>query len=253
MSHRLFWCCLFVNAWLAVRGELGQVRAALASGPTRARLAGSALAISVNWLVYVWAVGAGHVVETSLGYFVNPLVNVLLGVFLLGERLRRVQWMAVGCAALGVAWITVQSGHLPWIALALALSFGGYGLLRKTVAVEAVVGLAAETTLVAPFAALWLAWQGAKGSGAFGGASGPLCAWLVAGGVITAVPLALFAFGARRIALSTVGIVQYLGPSLQLATGIVVFHEAFPPARAVGFGFIWTALVLYAGEGLLRR
>jgi chloramphenicol-sensitive protein RarD len=253
MSHRLVWCCLFVNAWLVVRGESRAVGTALANGGTRLRLMASASLISVNWLVYVWAVGSGHVVEASLGYFINPLVNVLLGVVVLGEVLRPAQWTAVACAALGVAWLTLQSGHVPWIALILAVSFGSYGLLRKTVRVESVAGLAAETTLIAPLGALWLVWQAHAGSGAFGGAGVQLSAWLVAGGVVTAVPLALFAFGARRIPYATVGILQYIGPSLQLATGILVFGEPFPPARLAGFALIWSALVLYAGDGLRRR
>lgn len=252
MSHRLVWCCLFVTVWLALRGELGSVGAALHHPVTRWRLATSAALISANWLLYVWAVGSGHVVESSLGYFINPLVNVLLGVLLLGERLRRLQWFAVASAAAGVAWLTIQAGQLPWIALGLALSFGGYGLVRKVMAVESLAGLAAETALLSPFGLLWLAWQQYAGAGAFGGA-GPLqSAWLVASGVVTAVPLALFAFGARRIAYSTVGILQYIGPSMQLATGVLVFGEAFPPARVAGFAMIWTALAIYASEGLWR-
>jgi len=252
MSHRLVWCCLFVSGWLALRGELGAVRAALAHGPTRLRLVGSAALISVNWLVYVWAVGSGHVVESSLGYFINPLVNVLLGVLLLEERLNRPQWAAVACAAAGVVWLTVQAGHLPWIALALALSFGGYGLLRKVVAVESLTGLAAETALLAPFGLLWLGSQALAGTGFFGGADALRSAWLVAGGVVTAVPLALFAFGARRIAYSTVGILQYVGPTLQLTLGVLVYREPFHRARAAGFALIWLALAIYAGEGLWR-
>ncbi len=253
MSHRLVWCCVFVNAWLLLRREAGAVGQALADGGTRLRLLTSAFLISVNWLVYVWAVGSGHVVEASLGYFINPLVNVLLGVVVLGEVLRPAQWTAVACAALGVAWLTYQSGHLPWIALILAVSFGSYGLIRKTVRVESLPGLAAETTLIAPLGALWLVWQAHAGPGTFGGAGVPLALWLVAGGVVTAIPLALFAFGARRIPYATVGILQYIGPSLQLASGILVFGEPFPPARLAGFALIWSALVLYAGDGLIER
>jgi chloramphenicol-sensitive protein RarD len=252
MSHRLVWCCGFVSAWLALRGELGGVAAALHHPAVRWRLVGSALLISCNWLVYVWAVGAGHVIDSSLGYFINPLVNVLLGVLLLGERLRTMQWMAVGCAAAGVAWLTAMTGHLPWIALALALSFSGYGLIRKVVAVEAVTGLAAETALLTPFGLAWLAWEHAHGPGMFGGVDAVRSAWLIAGGLVTAVPLALFAFGARRIPYSTVGIVQYIGPTLQLVLGVFLFREEFPPARAFGFGLIWAALAIYAGEGLWR-
>jgi len=215
------------------------------------RLLGSATLISANWLVYVWAVGNGHVIDASLGYFINPLVNVLLGVALLGERLNRVQWLAIASAFAGVAWLTELTGRLPWIALTLAFSFSGYGLIRKVVAVDAVVGLAAETALVTPFGVAWLAWQQWRGPGAFG----PDVfhgVWLFLSGLVTAVPLALFAFGAKRILYSTVGIVQYIGPSLQLALGVLLFGEAFPPARAMGFGLIWAALVIYAGEGIWR-
>jgi chloramphenicol-sensitive protein RarD len=212
----------------------------------------SATLISMNWLFYVWAVGAGLEVEASLGYFINPLFNVLLGVMLLGERLRRIQWAVVACAGGGVVWLTIQAGHLPWIALALALSFGGYGLLRKAVAVDAVAGLGAETLLLTPFGLLWLVGQASRGPGCFGGADSLQSAWLVAGGVVTAVPLALFAFGPRRIAYSTVGIIQYIGPTLQLTTGVVVFHEAFPSVRVAGFALIWFALAIYAGDGLWR-
>ncbi|HEV3189221.1 MAG TPA: EamA family transporter RarD, partial [Polyangiaceae bacterium] len=201
---------------------------------------------------YIWAVGRGHVVDSSLGYFINPLVNVLLGVALLGERPNRVQWVAVACAALGVAWLTVQAGRLPWIALALAFSFGGYGLIRKVIAVDALTGLAAETSLLTPLALAWLAWEGLKGAGVFGGADALLTAWLIISGVVTATPLALFAYGARRIPYSTIGIVQYLAPSLQLAFGVYVFGEPFSPVRAKGFGLIWMALAIYGADGFWR-
>jgi chloramphenicol-sensitive protein RarD len=213
---------------------------------------GSAALISTNWLVYVWAVGTGRVIDSSLGYFVNPLVNVILGVLVLGERLNRAQWTSVACAAAGVAWLTALTGRVPWIALTLAVTFSSYGLIRKVVAVDSVTGLAAETTLLTPFGLAWLSWQHVHGAGAFGGASAIQRSWLVAGGMVTAVPLALFAFGARRIAYSTVGVVQYISPSLQLLLGVFLFGEAFPPARAVGFAFIWAALVIYAADSLRR-
>jgi chloramphenicol-sensitive protein RarD len=243
---------LFVALLIAVRGELGPMRTALANPSTRRGLVGSAALIGFNWLVYIWAVSEGHVVDSSLGYFINPLVNVVLGVALLGERPNRVQWAAVGCAALGVAWLTVQAGRLPWIALALAFSFGGYGLIRKVIAVEALTGLAAETALLTPLGLGWLAQQGLTGAGVFGGADALRTAWLIASGVVTATPLALFAFGARRIPYSTLGIVQYIAPSLQLVFGVFVFGEPFPPGRAKGFAFIWMALAIYGGDGLWR-
>jgi chloramphenicol-sensitive protein RarD len=252
MCHRLLWCCLFVLALLALRGELEQVRAALRDGKTRLRLCASAALISCNWLLYVWSVTNGHVVEGSLGYFVNPLVNVLLGVAVLGERLERVQWIAVAIAAAGVGYLTWLAGRPPWIALGLAGSFGSYGLIRKTVAVEALAGLASETLLIAPLGLAYLVAAELGGGGAGLHAGGWTLPLLIFGGPLTAVPLALFSYGARRVPYSTVGIVQYIGPTQQLLLGILVFGEPFPPQRAAGFALIWIALAIYAAHGMLR-
>jgi chloramphenicol-sensitive protein RarD len=252
MAHRVVWCCLLVFAWLALRGELGAVRAALADPASRLRLAGSATLISINWLIYVWAVNTGRTVEASLGYFINPLLNVVLGVMVLHERLNRAQWTAVALAAIGVLYLTVATAHPPWIALALAASFGTYGLLRKVVRVESVPGLATETLLLAPFALAFLAWCEASGLGALGHASAGIDALLVGSGLVTALPLALFAYGARQIPYSTIGILQYIGPTLQFLIGVFVFHEAFTSERAAGFVMIWTALAIYAADGAYR-
>jgi chloramphenicol-sensitive protein RarD len=252
LAHRIAWCCLLVFAWLAWRGELGAVRRALADPGTRLRLVASASLISVNWLVYVWAVTNGQVVEASLGYFINPLLNVVLGVLVLKERLNRAQWIAVTLAALGVAYLTAFAGRPPWIALVLAASFGTYGLIRKMAAVESVPGLASETLLLAPFAVGWLLWCEAQGSGAFGHASAGVNALLLGSGLATALPLALFAYGARLIRYSTIGILQYVGPTLQFLIGVLVFGEPFPRARAVGFVLIWLALAFYAADSLWR-
>ena len=252
MAHRIVWCCLLVFGWLALRGELGAVRAALADPASRIRLMGSATLISINWLIYVWAVTNGHVVEASLGYFINPLLNVVLGVAVLKERLNRAQWLAVALAAVGVLYLTVVAARPPWIALALAASFGTYGLIRKVVNVESVPGLATETLLLAPFAVALLLWTEAQGSGAFGHSSTAIHALLVGSGLITALPLALFAYGARLIPLSTVGLVQYIGPTLQFLIGVLVFHEAFPWTRAIGFALIWAALAIYGADGAWR-
>jgi chloramphenicol-sensitive protein RarD len=252
MAHRVVWCCLLVFAWLAVRGELGSVRAALADPASRLKLAASAALISLNWLLYVWAVTNGHTVEASLGYFINPLLNVVLGVALLKERLNRAQWLAVALAAIGVLYLTVVSARPPWIALTLAASFGTYGLIRKVVRVESVPGLATETLLLAPFAVALLLWAESQGTGAFGHSSTAIHALLVGSGLITALPLALFAYGARLIPLSTVGLVQYIGPTLQFLIGVLVFKEAFTAERAVGFVLIWTALAIYAADGAYR-
>jgi chloramphenicol-sensitive protein RarD len=251
-ANRLVWCCLFVLGWLALRGELGQVRAALAVRATRWRLVASALLISINWIMYVWAVTHAHVVESSLGYFINPLVNVLLGVAMLSERLNRAQWSAVALAALGVSYLAWLAGRPPWIALVLALSFGLYGLLRKTVAVDALAGLAAETALIAPIGVAYLVASELDGSAALGHQGAAVSALLLGGGPVTAIPLALFAFGARRIRYATLGLLQYVGPSLQLVLGVVLYGEPFTAARALGFGLIWLALLLYAADGLWR-
>lgn len=253
MAHRIVWCCLLVFGWLAVRGQLDAVRRALADPPTRLRLMASACLISVNWLIYVWAVTHEHTVDASLGYFINPLLNVVLGVFVLNERLSRAQWFAVALAAIGVVYLTIVLGRPPWIALALAMSFGFYGLIRKVAAVEAVPGLAAETLLLAPFATAFLLWSQAKGVGALGHTSATVTALLLGSGLATALPLALFAFGARLIPYSTMGLLQYIGPTLQFLIGVLVFHEPFPRARAVGFAVIWAGLAVYAADGLWRN
>lgn len=252
MAHRVVWCCLLVFIWLALRGDLGHVAGALRDRAMLRRLAMSSVLVSLNWLVYVWAVNSGHIVESSLGYFINPLVSVLLGVFVLSERLNRVQWAAVSIAAAGVAWLTWQVGHPPWIALTLAVTFGLYGLIRKGVAVDSVAGLGVETLLVAPFGLAWLIYAEASGSGAFAHNGLRFDLLLIASGAVTAVPLVFFAYGVRRIPLSTVGLLQYLGPTLQLLCGVLVFHEPFTRTQAVGFGLIWAALAVYASEGLWR-
>ena len=251
-AHRLVWGCVFAFVWLAWRGILPQVRAALLDPRTAWRLALSAVLISANWIAYVYGVANDRVVETSLGYFINPLVNVLLGVAVLSERLNRVQWVAVALAGLAVAYLTWIAGRAPWIALVLALSFGLYGLLRKVVDVDALAGLAAETALIAPIGAGYLIFLELSGAGSLGHAGPFTDVLLLAGGPLTAIPLALFAFGARRVLYATVGLLQYVGPTLQLLLGVFLYGEPFPAARMIGFGLIWLALIIYAAEGLWR-
>jgi len=252
-AHRIVESCLLVFAWLAIKGQLGAVRAALADPTSRRRLFASTLMISINWLVYVWAIGNGHVVDASLGYFINPLVSVCMGVLLLSERLNRAQWVAVGLAAFGVAYLTGATGRVPWIALVLALTFGTYGLIRKVVAVEPVPGLAVETLLLLPLSLGWLIWCERQGTGAFGHQSRAVDALLIGSGIVTALPLTLFAYGARRIRLSTVGLLQYVGPTLQFACGVLVFREAFPHTRFIGFAIVWSALAIYIADNLWRN
>jgi len=253
MAHRVVWSALLVVGWLLLRDGLGWLRRLVAQPGALPALALSAVLIAFNWGLYIWAVNAGHVVETSLGYFINPLVNVLLGVLVLHERLRRLQWIAVGCAAAGVAWLTWQGGSPPWIALGLAGSFGLYGLVRKLVAVDPVAGLGLESLYLFLPALAWVLWAEAGHGGGFAaGWSLGTDLLLVFGGVVTAVPLIGFAYGVRRIPLSVVGLMQYIAPTLQLLLGVWFFHEPFDAARALGFGAIWLGLAIYAGEGLWR-
>ena len=253
MSHRVLWSALLVVGWLLLRDGLGWLRKLAAQPRALGALAVSSVLIAFNWGLYIWAVNAGHVVETSLGYFINPLVNVVLGVLVLHERLRRLQWIAVGCAAVGVAWLTFSAGSPPWIALGLAASFGLYGLVRKLVAVDPVAGLALESLYLFLPSLAYVLWAEAGHGGGFAGAW-PLSIdlLLVFGGVVTAIPLIGFAYGVRRIPLSVVGLLQYIAPTLQLLLGVWFFHEPFDAARALGFGAIWLGLAIYAGEGLWR-
>lgn len=214
----------------------------------------SALLLSANWLVYIWSVTNHHVIEASLGYFINPLVNIMLGYLILKERLRAIQWVAIAIAALGVAWLTWQTGTVPWIALFLAFSFGSYGLLRKTAALGALEGLSFETIVLFPLAAAYVIWLTVNGQNVFINTdSDTTRVLLVMAGPLTAIPLLLFASGARRIPLSILGLLQYLSPTLQFLLGVWLFKEAFTADRLVGFALIWSALILFAGEGLLRR
>ena len=251
-AHRLVWGCLFALAWLAMRRELPQLARAFADPRTRWRLCLSALLISTNWITYVWGIANDRVVETSLGYFINPLVNVLLGVVLLSERLNSPQWTAVTIAAAGVSYLTWRAGHPPWIALALAATFGLYGLVRKVLTVDALAGFAAETVLLFPIGIGYLIWCGITGVSVLGHTTPGLNLLLAFGGPLTAIPLVLFAFGARRIPYSTVGLMQYIGPTIQLLLAIFVFREPFTRERAIGFALIWTAVAIYALDGVVR-
>lgn len=251
-AHRITWCTIFVVGFLLWRDGTGWLRSTLARPQALPMLCASSLLISVNWVLYIWSVNSGHVVEASLGYFINPLVNVLLGVIVLKERLNSRQWFAVALAACGVAWLTWSVGRLPWIALSLAVSFGVYGLIRKLLSVESIPGLGVESLILFVPAIGFLVWCQATGVGGFLHVGHYQDALLIFGGVLTAVPLIWFAYGARRIPLSLIGIVQYLGPTLQLLTGVFLFGEPFSHNQLIGFGCIWGALALYAADGLWR-
>lgn len=252
VMHRTVWSLVFLLGVLLVRRQWAWLPALLKQPRILAVFSLSALLLSANWLMYVWAVQNGHVLDASLGYFILPLVNVAMGYVLLHERPRPWQWGAVALASAGVLWLTFQAGHVPWIALVLALSFGFYGLLRKVSSVGALEGLVLETMILAPLAVAALAWWGAHGQGELMKGDLRRVGLLLLAGPLTAIPLLLFAVGARRVSLSTMGILQYISPSLQFALAVWVFNEAFERARLVGFALIWGALLIYSLEGLVR-
>ncbi|MEO6185487.1 MAG: EamA family transporter RarD [Steroidobacteraceae bacterium] len=250
LAHRSLWCAVAVWLFLLIRGDLGW------AGTLRPRLLGllalGGVLIAINWGVYVWAVISGHVIDTSLGYFISPLVSVLIAVAVLREKLGWVQRAALVIAAAGVLLLAWQSGHPPWVALALAASFGTYGLVRKLAPFDAVHGLAIESSVMLLPAAAYLLWCEANGTGTF--LHGP---WrndllMVIGGPVTAIPLVLFAYGAQRVSMVALGILQYIAPTVQLLLGIWVFHEPFGGVRQTAFVCIWVALALFTAE-ILRR
>ena len=253
LAHRMVWSFAFLLILLLLRRQwawLQQVR----QPRVFFSFLLSALLLSANWLVYIWSVTNHHVIEASLGYFINPLVNIMLGFLILKERMRPAQWAAIAVAALGVGWLTWQAGTVPWIALILAFSFGAYGLLRKTAALGALEGLSFETMVLFPLAAGYVIWLTVHGQNVFLSTTSDSTRWLlVMAGPFTAIPLLLFATGARKIPLSILGLLQYLSPTLQFLLGVWLFKEAFTADRLVGFVLIWAALALFAGEGLLRR
>ena len=252
--HRVVWSAILVVGWLCWSQGRQWLRRALATPRVWWMLALSGTLIGFNWGLYIWAVNAGHVVESSLGYFINPLLSVLLGVVFLHERLTRAQWASVAIATIGVLWLTFRFGQLPWIALALAGSFALYGLIRKLAAVDSIPGLAIESAYLFLPALALLGWSEVQAPGFFArdGYGWWLDALLVFGGVMTALPLIGFSFAVRRVPLSTVGLLQYIAPTMQFLLGVLVFHEPFDRARAIGFACIWVALAIFAGEGLWR-
>jgi len=247
VAHRVLWSVVLLSLIVLFRRQWPRVRAVLAQPRLLATLALSAVLNSCNWLIFVWAIAHDQVLETSLGYFINPLLSVLLGRVFLGERLRPWQTVAVFIVIAGVLWRIIGVGHLPVVALLLALTFGFYGLIRKRTPVDAVTGLLVETVLVLPLALAWLAWRYAQGEAWIGRDLSVECLLPLAG-IVTAVPLTLFAMGARRLPLATLGFLQYLAPSISLCLAVFLFGEPFDRPRFFGFGLIWVALALYSAD-----
>ncbi len=248
IAHRIVWSLAFLFAVLAWQKNFASLRPAFASGRAIGLNLLSSLLLAVNWTVYVWAVNTGYILETSLGYFLVPLMNVALGSLVLHEKLRRSQWTAIGLAAAGVVLLLVRVGHVPWIALIIAGTWAAYGLLKKKSTLGSIAGLTAETLILFPVAAGLLLWLSLHGGGALGHAAARTQAFVLSAGVVTAVPLLLFAYGAQRIRLTTLGLLQYIAPSVQFLIGLFVYHEAFDAARFQAFGLIWCGLIVYTAD-----
>ena len=253
VAHRLVWSLVFVGLVLTARRNWGWLGKAIRRPRVLLIFGLSGALLTVNWLVYIWGVNAGFIVETSLGYFINPLVNVLLGYLFLKERLRPMQWGALDVALAGVLYLTFSYGAFPWIALTLAFSFGLYGLIRKTATLNSAEGLFVETAVLFLPALGFLLFHELRGSGALGHVDGLTTLLLIGAGAATSIPLILFAAGARRVTLTTLGLLQYIAPTMQFLIGVLIFGEPFGAGRVVGFGLIWLALLLYTFESVLHR
>lgn len=248
LAHRVLWSLVLLAVIIVIFRRARPIFAA-ARGRTLLLLLGSALLIAINWIVYIWAVQNDHVLEASLGYFINPLINVALGFAFLGERLRRIQGVAIAIAAAGVLVLAISGGGALWISLALAISFGLYGLLRKVAAIDALGGLTIETLLLAPFSLALLVHADQAGTGAFGQTT-YLDLLLILAGAVTAAPLLMFAAAARRMPLATLGLLQYIAPSLQFAEAVLLFGEPVRTVHIATFALIWTGCALYAFDSI---
>lgn len=253
LSHRIVWSFLFLLAFIGLAGRWRNFWTTIRNGRILRVYAASAALIGVNWLTYVWAVNAGFVVETSLGYFINPLLSVVLGVLFFHERLRPWQWASIGLAAAGVLYLTAIYRSLPWIALTLAFAFGFYGLVKKAAPLDSLYGLTLETGILFLPALAYLGLSEAQGQGQFLHAGLTSDALMIGAGLMTTIPLLLFAAATHRIPLSLVGILQYITPTVQFLLGVLVYHEPFSRARLLGFAVVWAALLIFAVESFLVR
>ena len=248
IGHRIAWSFILLALFLALTGQMRGFRRAALNGPTIGTYAIAAVLLSINWLIYVWGVNSDFIVETSLGYFINPLLSVLLGVIFLRERLRLWQWVSVGLAASGVIYLTFVYGRLPWIALSLAMSFGLYGLVKKLAPLNSVNGLTLETAILFPVAASYLLVVGLNGTGGFTRQGGLVDILLIGAGLVTTIPLLLFASATKLAPLSVVGFLQYIASTMQFLIGVFVYREPFDFGRLIGFSMVWLALIIFALE-----
>lgn len=253
LAHRIVWSSITMVLILVAWRRVPQLRALLGDRRRLLLIGAAAVVITFNWGGYIWGVNNGRVVETSLGYFINPLVTVLMGVLILGEHLRRLQWIAMAIALVAVIVLAVDYGRPPWIALLLAFSFGTYGLLKKQAGVGAVESITVETLVLTPVALAYVVWLTSTGGSSFGSHGLGHAALFTTTGLITAVPLMLFGAAAIRVSMVSLGLLQYLAPTIQFALGILVFHEAMPASRWIGFALVWLALVIFTVEALNHR
>lgn len=253
LAHRIIWSLGTMLLILVLWRRGARLKALLRDRRRVLIISAAAVVISINWGAYIWGVNNGRVVETSLGYFINPLVTVLMGVLILGERLRRLQWVAMGIAFVAVVVLTFDYGRPPWVALVLAFSFGTYGLAKKQAAVGAVESITLETLVLAPIAAAYVAWLMSTGQSNFGSHGLGHALLFTTTGVITAIPLMLFGAAAIRVSMVSLGLLQYLAPTIQFALGILVFREDMPASRWIGFALVWVALVLFTFETVNHR
>jgi chloramphenicol-sensitive protein RarD len=253
IGHRISWSFILLIVFLLLTKQWKDFRSAALTAKTVGIYSIAAVLLSINWLIYVWGVNAGFIVETSLGYFINPLFSMLLGVVFLRERLRYIQWIAVALAAAGVIYLTVAYGRPPWIALSLAFTFGLYGFVKKLAPLGSFYGLTLETGIVFPIALIYLAFVGFSGSGSFLHEGALTDILLIGTGIVTSIPLLMFASAARQIPLTIIGILQFIAPTLQFLIGVFLYHEPFDQSRLVGFGLVWLALIIFWLENYLAN
>lgn len=251
LGHRIGWSFGLLMIYIVLSRQWDDFRSLAFHGKTIGIYAIAGILLSINWLIYVWGVNAGFIVETSLGYFINPLLSVLFGVVFLRERLRPTQWIPVALAAIGVTYLTVTYGRLPWIALSLAFSFGLYGLVKKLSPLGSVYGLTLETGIVFPIALIYLAVVQANGTGAFLQEGLTVDLLLIGAGIVTTIPLLMFASAAKQIPLNMIGVLQYLAPTIQFLIGVFVYKEVFDTTRLIGFSLVWLALVIFWVENIM--
>lgn len=253
IGHRIGWSFIVLIIYILTTKQWHDFRKTAFNAKTIGMYAVAGVLLSINWLIYVWGVNAGFIVETSLGYFINPLLSVLMGVIFLREKLRPAQWLPVIIAALGVVYLTFVYGRLPWIALSLAFSFGTYGLVKKLAPLGSLYGLTLETAIVFPIALIYLTFVQASGTGAFGHDGTQVNLFLIGAGIVTTIPLLMFASAAKEIPLTMIGILQYIAPTLQFLIGIFIYKEPFDQSHFVGFGIVWVALIIFWVENFIAH